>query len=139
MPLSEHEQRLLEQMERALYAEDPKFATSLRGADPRTHHRRRVIKASVGFVAGIALLLTGLVTVWAVSVVGFLLMLASLFFAASSMRQLSSAPDLTIVGSTGAGHVSGSRPRGRKAKAGRAGLMSRFEERWNKRREDNGR
>ena len=38
MPLSEHEQRLLEQMERALMAEDPKFATSLRngssGADP---------------------------------------------------------------------------------------------------------
>ncbi|HNE89871.1 MAG TPA: DUF3040 domain-containing protein, partial [Actinomycetota bacterium] len=37
MPLSEHEQRLLEQMERALMAEDPKFATSLRhgssGAD----------------------------------------------------------------------------------------------------------
>jgi len=32
MPLSEHEQRLLEQMEKALYAEDPKFATSLRGA-----------------------------------------------------------------------------------------------------------
>ena len=26
MPLSEHEQRLLEQMEKALYAEDPKFA-----------------------------------------------------------------------------------------------------------------
>ncbi|HZF87360.1 DUF3040 domain-containing protein, partial [Streptomyces sp.] len=25
MPLSEHEQRMLEQMERALYAEDPKF------------------------------------------------------------------------------------------------------------------
>ena len=31
MPLSEHEQRLLEQMERALYAEDPKFASALRG------------------------------------------------------------------------------------------------------------
>jgi hypothetical protein len=33
VPLSEHEQRLLEQMERALYAEDPKFVSSLRGAD----------------------------------------------------------------------------------------------------------
>ena len=141
VPLSDNEQRLLEQMERALYAEDPKFATSLRGADPRTHHRRRVVKASVGFLAGIALLIVGLVTVWAVSIVGFLLMLASLFLAASSMRQLNSAPDLTIVGSTGpAGPRSGTpRPRTRKAKAGRGGLMNRFEERWNKRREDDGR
>ncbi|GAA3106389.1 hypothetical protein GCM10020254_60330 [Streptomyces goshikiensis] len=31
VPLSEHEQRMLEQMERALYAEDPKFATALEG------------------------------------------------------------------------------------------------------------
>ena len=35
MPLSEHEQRLLEQMERALYAEDPKFASSLRSSGAR--------------------------------------------------------------------------------------------------------
>lgn len=139
MPLSEHEQRLLEQMERALYAEDPKFATSLRGADPRTHHRRRVVKASVGFLAGIALLIVGLITVWAVSIVGFLLMLVSLFLAASSMRQLNSAPDLTIVGSAGTGPAATARPRGRKAKAGRGGLMNRFEDRWNKRREDDGR
>ena len=45
MPLSEHEQRLLEQMERALYAEDPKFASSLRGKDPRSNFRRRVLLA----------------------------------------------------------------------------------------------
>ena len=30
VPLSEHEQRMLEQMERALYAEDPKFASTMR-------------------------------------------------------------------------------------------------------------
>ena len=41
MPLSEHEQRLLEQMERALYAEDPKFASSLRSAGPRPGNRRK--------------------------------------------------------------------------------------------------
>lgn len=32
MPLSEHEQRLLDQIERELYAEDPKFASTVRGA-----------------------------------------------------------------------------------------------------------
>ncbi len=31
MPLSEHEQRMLDQIESALYAEDPKFASSVRG------------------------------------------------------------------------------------------------------------
>ena len=56
VPLSEHEQRLLEQMERALYAEDPKFVSSLRGTDLRSHHRRRAVQSAVGFVLGIAAL-----------------------------------------------------------------------------------
>ena len=47
MPLSENEQRLLEQMERALHAEDPKFATTMSGADLRSHYRRRALLASV--------------------------------------------------------------------------------------------
>ena len=47
MPLSEHEQRLLEQMERALYAEDPKFASALRGHDLRGRYRRRLLAAGL--------------------------------------------------------------------------------------------
>src|SRR3712207_5805224 len=39
VPLSEHEQRMLEQMERALYAEDPKFASALEGSGLRTYTR----------------------------------------------------------------------------------------------------
>ena len=76
MPLSEHEQRMLEQMERALYAEDPKFATALEGSGLRTYTRRRVYQAVAGFLVGIALLMAGMVTVqiW-LSVVGFLVML----------------------------------------------------------------
>ena len=62
MPLSEHEQRLLEQMERALYAEDPKLASALRGSDLRMHYRRRALLAGVGFVLGIALLMAGVAT-----------------------------------------------------------------------------
>ncbi|MGW1719673.1 DUF3040 domain-containing protein, partial [Streptomyces sp. NPDC002156] len=72
MPLSEHEQRMLEQMERALYAEDPKFATALEGSGLRTYTRRRVYQAVAGFLVGIALLMAGMVAqqIW-VSVVGF--------------------------------------------------------------------
>jgi drug/metabolite transporter (DMT)-like permease len=57
VPLSEHEQRMLEQMERALYAEDPKFATALEGSGLRTYTRRRVYQAVAGFLVGIALLI----------------------------------------------------------------------------------
>ena len=48
MPLSEHEQRLLEQMEKALYAEDPKFATSLRSTPGARAARGR---AALGVLA----------------------------------------------------------------------------------------
>ena len=41
MPLSEHEQRLLEQIERALVDDDPKFASSVRTGDRRLKARRK--------------------------------------------------------------------------------------------------
>ena len=49
MPLSEEELRLLEQMERALVEEDPKFASTLRGTSLRRSARRRAILAGVVF------------------------------------------------------------------------------------------
>ena len=61
MPLSEHEQRLLEQMERALHAEDPKFASALQGADLRALFRRRALLAVVGFAVGLGMLVAGVV------------------------------------------------------------------------------
>ena len=61
MPLSEHEQRLLEQMERALHAEDPKFASALQGDKLRRRLRRRVVLAVVGVLAGGALIGYGIV------------------------------------------------------------------------------
>ena len=42
MPLSEHEQRLLEQIERALVDDDPKFASSVRTGERRIRARRRM-------------------------------------------------------------------------------------------------
>ena len=40
MPLSDHEQKLLEQIEQALYAEDPKFAATVRKVKKRPRGRR---------------------------------------------------------------------------------------------------
>ena len=152
MPLSEHEQRLLEQMERALYAEDPKFASALRGADPRTHYRRRAVKASLGFLAGVVLLLTGVLTEPFVSVAGFLVMLASAFFALSSWRSIPNAADLGVGGGgaqrrspkpggrSGGATAMPSAGGGKTSKPRRKGsFMQRLEERWNRRREQGGR
>ena len=49
MPLSEEELRLLEQMERALVQEDPKFASTLRGTSFRRAARRKAILAAIVF------------------------------------------------------------------------------------------
>src|ERR671914_2295702 len=57
VPLSEHEQRLLDQIERALYAEDPKFAHAVRATSPQVHYKRRVVKAALGFFIGVCLLM----------------------------------------------------------------------------------
>ena len=136
MPLSEHEQRLLEQMERALYAEDPKLASALRGADPRTHVRRRLVIAAVGFVAGLALVMTGVArsTTW-LSVVGFVIMVAAAFVAASSWRGVPTREGRVSGGGGGLGQSPSRSPRPR---ATGGGFMSRLEERWNRRREQNG-
>ena len=78
MPLSEHEQRLLDQIERALYAEDPKFASTVRTSDLRTHQRKRAVRYVIGFAVGLAVLLAGLVAkILPISIIGFLIMFAS--------------------------------------------------------------
>ena len=59
MPLSEHEQRLLEQIERALVDDDPKFASSVRTGDRRLKARRK-LQIGVGLVVvGFAVLVGG--------------------------------------------------------------------------------
>jgi len=136
VPLSEHEQRLLEQMERALYAEDPKFASSLRGKDPRSNFRRRLLLAIVGFVIGVVLLMTGLVAqVIVVSVLGFLAMLGCAFLAVTSYRAVTAASQLGVVEG---GAVRKPRTTTRRSKSGTSsgGFMQRMEDRWNRRRDD---
>ncbi|MEU6843616.1 DUF3040 domain-containing protein [Streptomyces sp. NPDC046716] len=132
MPLSEHEQRMLEQMERALYAEDPKFATALEGSGLRTYTRRRVYQAVAGFLVGIALLMAGMVAkqIW-ISVVGFLVMLGCAVLAVTGWRK---APK---PGEQPAGAVPGGTTARRQSKPKRS-MMDRIEERWQRRRDEQG-
>ncbi len=93
MPLSEHEQRLLEQIERALYAEDPKFASTVRGGRLRKPTRRRRLQGVAVFVLGLVLLVVGVAVpqLWladsfpVLSVVGFLVMLGGAVVAVTSV------------------------------------------------------
>ncbi|MFF9910938.1 DUF3040 domain-containing protein [Streptomyces sp. NPDC013457] len=128
MPLSEHEQRMLEQMERALYAEDPKFATALEGSGLRTYTRRRVYQAVAGFLVGIALLMAGMVAqqIW-ISVVGFLVMLGCAVLAVTGWRKAPKPGEQQASGGEAAG--------GRQTRQRRS-MMNRIEERWQRRRDE---
>lgn len=87
MPLSEEELRLLEQMERALAAEDPKFVSALQGRTLRRAARLRTIAAGVVFLAGIALLLGGAMAGSTIlGAIGFLVMLGSATLGLASWR-----------------------------------------------------
>ncbi|WP_434440343.1 DUF3040 domain-containing protein [Lentzea sp. E54] len=94
MPLSEHEQRLLDQIERALYAEDPKFASTVRGAKLRRPSKRRRVQGIVLFVVGVAALVTGVMlpqlaiaSIPVVSVFGFLLMFFGALITLTTLRR----------------------------------------------------
>jgi Protein of unknown function (DUF3040) len=137
VPLSDHEQRLLEQMERALYAEDPKFATTMRGADLRRRYRRRAIAAAFVFLAGIVVLMTGAISkeIW-VGVAGFVIMLVSAWYAVTSWRRVPAVGEIGTFDAGGGEKAQPTRAKAtRTAAARRRGFMERMEERWRRRRE----
>jgi hypothetical protein len=137
VPLSEHEQRMLEQMERALYAEDPKFATALEGSELRKYTRRRVYQAVAGFLVGIALLMAGMVAqqIW-ISVVGFLVMLGCAVLAVTGWRKGPKQGEQQEQGGGQGGGRGGSGGSARRQPRGRRSMMNRIEERWQRRRDE---
>ncbi|SEF62638.1 Protein of unknown function [Actinacidiphila yanglinensis] len=139
MPLSEHEQRMLEQMERALYAEDPKFASALEGNGVRAFTRRRVYLAVLGFLCGIGLLMGGMIArqPW-IGVVGFLVMLACAVLAVTGWRRATRPPESGPPGPPAVpGHI-GRRFGARRRQQRRGKVMDRIEERWQRRRDQQG-
>ena len=136
MPLSEHEQRLLEQMERALYAEDPKFATSMRSARGGAGDRRRIAIGVVGLLVGLGLLVAGVAAkLVIVGVLGFLAMLGGLWLAISALRP--GTEPAAAAGGPGAPTNISSRSKKSSRSKQRSGesLSDRMEERWRRRRE----
>lgn len=148
MPLSEHEQHQLEQMEQALYAEDPKFASQMQGSVARALLRRRLTIGGVGVIGGLALVVLGVAqaaVLW--GAVGFALMVGGVAFAITPAKAPKAglgavAQDGSVRAHASAGrsgrfrHSGTSRQSGKGAKSTKRSFMRRIEDRWDHRRQD---
>ncbi|MCU1432384.1 MAG: hypothetical protein JWP95_1489 [Actinotalea sp.] len=130
MPLSEYEQRVLEQMERQLTSDDPKLVNTFHGRG--RSGLSRWLLTGAGALVGLTLLVVGAATSspW-IGVLGFVIMFAAVVWAFSPPRRRG---DLGVV--TPGGTV---RKPATKARPGTSkGFLSRFEERWDRRRDNRG-
>ena len=136
MPLSEHEQRQLEQIEQALYREDRRLARLVRSSDPRVHYRRRVAEAIVGLALGAAMIAAGIVlTVIGLAVAGFVVMLLCGIWALNSWRQMATVSLAAAGGGPAGKRRSRRQRRGAKGAAPRTTFGERLDERWRRRQE----
>jgi hypothetical protein len=125
MPLSEQEQRLLEEMERSLYHNDADFVATVSGRRSRPNYTMVVVGVLV-IVLGIAALAAGVITKLAViGILGFAIMIvgALLIFSPRGTVADASAPTAP----RGPGRGTGKRPNSSSS------FMDRINERWEKR------
>jgi DUF3040 family protein len=118
MPLSEHEQRILDEIERRLSSDDPKFARQVTGTTPYGQALRRLKRAIGGFVCGFALLIVAFV------LSDYLVLLGLVAFGV----MLASA---VVIGTT-AKHIGMERAHSTNDVEA-SGWFARLEERWKKR------
>jgi predicted tellurium resistance membrane protein TerC len=144
VPLSEEELRLLEQMERALVEEDPKFASTLRGTSFRRAARRKALLAGVVFALGVTVLMTGaIMNIIPLGILGFVIMLASATYGLAVLRGHAPAAASTATerdhGSHGFSVIDGGRAgkSSRRSRRNRSShtFMERMDERWRRRRD----
>ncbi|ALE91774.1 hypothetical protein AOC05_04650 [Arthrobacter alpinus] len=118
MPLSEHEQRLLDQLEAQLHAEDPKFANALASDPVRSLSTRRIVIGILVVIAGLMVLLGGVATkLIIIGILGFLIMGAGVYLAMLRPKFSKRPAAETKTGSKQ-----------------KSGFMNGLEERWEERR-----
>jgi len=137
VPLSEHEQRQLEQIEQALRADHPTFADAVHATDPKVHYKRRVIAAALGFLIGVGLLLAGVViNVIPIAVAGFVVMLACSLWAVTSYQRMTGTTTGRIPAKSRRSGTTRRAAKDRQAgKQAGSGAMQRLEERWRRRQQ----
>ncbi len=119
MPLSEQEQRLLEEMERSLYHNDADFVATVGNRGGRRNYRT-VALGILAALLGVAIVIAGVaLRLPIIGVVGFVVMFVGVLIALSTPKrgEADSAPHATP-----APH--------------KQGLMDRLNERWDKRQDD---
>jgi len=123
MPLSEQEQRLLEEMERSLYHNDAEFVASVGGTRLRPNYRSIVLGVLAG-VVGIATLVAGVAVqqLW-LGIVGFIIMFGGVLLAITPGRTARATRP-----STG----SSSRPTQARSQQG---FMDKLNDRWDRRQD----
>ena len=127
MPLSEHEQRLLEQIERALVDDDPKFASTVRSGDRRFTARRKLQLGALLVLLGLAVVVLGAVLSSVIlGVIGFLASFGGLVLVVFNFRHAGGPSEPGA-----AGGAKGAAGRGRRTK--RVPLRNRLEERFRRR------
>ena len=123
MPLSEQEQRLLDEMERNLYQNDADFVATVGGGRGRTNYRGIILGALL-VIAGVSTLLIGVGSqLPIVGVLGFVIMFVGVIVALTPSR----GPR----GASAKPTAAGSSPRDRRS----GGFMDSLNERWERRQE----
>lgn len=131
MPLSEQEQRLLEEMERSLYNNDSDFVATVGNHGGRPNYTL-VVVGVLGALVGIAVIVAGVIFRQPlVGVAGFVVMLAGALFAIAPPKRRGAAP----ASMPSAPRSSTSRP----SHPTKGGLMDRLNERWDRRQDGEGR
>ena len=87
MPLNEREQRILEEIERQFYQEDPKLAQTVAKTTLESVSRRWQRLAIVGFVVGLIVMFAFFTQNTFIALAGFLVMVASAGWLAMNMRR----------------------------------------------------
>ncbi len=131
MPLSEHEQRLLEQIERALVDDDPKFASTVRTGDRRQKARRKLQLGALLVVVGLAVVVGGVaVPNVFLGVLGFLIAFGGAVLGVLNYKSATGAVETgNAPGPAGRPAAGGARA----AKARRQPMKNRLEERFRRR------
>jgi Flp pilus assembly protein TadB len=89
VPLSEHEQRILEEIEKNLYHEDPSFARGVRRRTPRLSPGGRARLGGLVFLFGFATLIAFFLRGWViVGVVAFVLMVSGIVLMAGALATI---------------------------------------------------
>ena len=129
MPLSEHEQRVIDELERSLLRDDPGLANAFRTTAPRSP--RHILMVALGVVIGMGVLVLGAAMESVlIGVGGFVVMFATLTWAVTKKPTRRVAGDIGEFLHTNKNFETSnfSEP-----ESGESGFMGRMEDRWNKR------